>query len=213
MFAGNQLHEINLDRGDHYRNPYPPGFEPIALPEGESGDWKVVCFTLKEDDVGMFNLRLIRDGMWRRIVPPGIYTKLVHKGEGVVMSDTPAEAHEHRSLYVNAKGSVLVNGLGLGFGISAILRKPEVEHVTVIEKSLDVICLVAPTLEENHHNITIINSNAMSWRPEKGERFDVVWHDIWTTICDDNKEQMTKLRRAYGHRCGWQGCWSQEYVR
>jgi hypothetical protein len=213
MLSGNQLHMIDLDRGDHYRNPYPQGFEPVTLPDGASGDWRVSRFSLTEDQVALSNLRLIRDGQWRRIVPPGTYTRLVHSGEGVVMSDTPAEAHEHQRLYHAARGHVLMNGLGLGFALSAILRKPEVARVTVVERSADVIRLVAPTFEADHHNVTIICADALIWRPDRGERFDVVWHDIWTTICDDNKPEMTRLRRAYARRCAWQSCWSEEYLR
>src|SRR3990167_3519990 len=118
MLAGNQLGLINLDRGDRYRNPYPAGFEPVAVAEGKSGDWSVKCFSVTKHDVGLYNLRLIRDGQWRRIVPPGNYTRLVHKGEGVVMSDTPAEAHEHARLLDVAEGRVLLNGLGLGFALA-----------------------------------------------------------------------------------------------
>lgn len=210
MLMGNQLDQIDLKRGDHFRNPYPPGFGPVAVPEGKSGDWKIERYSVTKRDVGLYNLRLIRDGQMRRIVPPGTYTRLIHKGEGVVMSDTPAEAHEHRRLLSMAEGKVLLNGLGLGFAMSAILRKPEVEHVTVIEKASDVIKLVGPTFTSEC--VEIINADALEWRPKKGQDFNVVWHDIWTDICVDNKPQMTKLRRAYARRCGWQACWSAEYL-
>lgn len=33
MNAGNQLHLVDLERGD-YRNPYPKGFGPVTVPEG-----------------------------------------------------------------------------------------------------------------------------------------------------------------------------------
>lgn len=208
----NQLHQIDLRRGDHYRNPYPEGFGPVAIPEGSRGGWVVKRFSVTENNIGLYNLRLIRDGQRRRIVPPGTYTKLIHEDEGVVMSDTPAEAYEHLSLYVNARGSVLLNGLGLGFALSAILSKTSVDQVTVVEKSIDVIHLVAPSFNDDTR-VTIINDDAMTWRPEKGRRFNAVWHDIWTEICSDNKVQMKILRRAYAHRCDWQGCWSSEYLK
>jgi hypothetical protein len=200
------LHSFDLTH-----NPYPTGFGPVSIPEGESGDWKVVRYTVTETDAMMFNLRLARDGQRRRIVPPGTYTKLIHKGEGVVMSDTPAEGWEHQDLYRQARGKVLLNGLGLGFALSAILAKPQVESVTVIEKAPDVIKLVGPAFAGNPR-VKIIEADALTWRPPKGERFDVVWHDIWTTIGHDNKPQMTQLRRAYARKTGWQGCWSAEYL-
>lgn len=212
VLAANQLHLINLDRKDHIRNPYPDGFTPVDIPPGTSGEWTVSRFVVTEDDVGLSNLRLIRDGQLRRIVPPGTYSRLTHAGEGVVMSDTPAEAHEHRRFYLNARGSILINGLGLGFSLQAILQKPAVTHVTIIERSADVISLVAPTYTADPR-VTVINADAMTWRPPKNTRYGAVWHDIWTTICADNKPTMTNLRRAYARRTAWQGCWSEEYLQ
>jgi hypothetical protein len=168
-------------------------------------------FEVTAQEAGLFNLRLIRDGQSHRIVPPGTYTKLVRKGEGTVMSDTPAEAHEHNRLFTMAEGKVLLNGLGLGFALKTILTKPEVERVTIIEKSPNVINLVAPTFAGQR--VEIIEADALTWRPKKGQDFNIVWHDIWTEICDDNKAEMTKLKRAYSRKCGWQACWSEGYLR
>lgn len=203
------LSVTNIERGDHLNNPYPTGFGPVNVLEGQSREWVVRRFTVDQTSAAMFNLRLIRDGQSHRIVPPGEYTRLCHR-QTVVMSDTPAEAHEHTRLYHKAKGRVLFNGLGLGFCLAAILRKPEVEHVTVIEQSSDVIKLVAPSIIDTR--VEIIHADALEWRPAKGQRFDCVWHDIWPDICDDNKVQMTKLRRAYARRTDWQDCWSSEYL-
>lgn len=205
-----RLDQVNLDSGEHLRNPYSPGFEPVTIPEGKSGDWSVARYTVGRKELGLFNLRLIRDGQYRRIVPPGTYTRLCH-GSSVVMTDTPAESHEHARLLRVANGRILLNGLGLGFCLAAILRKPTVDTVTVIEKCTDVIALVAPHIADER--VTVINADALEWRPAKGERFDVVWHDIWTNVMNsDDKPTATKLRRAYGPRCGWQSCWSEEYA-
>lgn len=206
-----RLQDVDLKAGDHYRNRYSLGFEPVTIPEGVSGNWRVQRYTVTENDVGLFNLRLIRDGQYHRIVPPGTYTRLVH-GSAVVMTDTPAESHEHRRLLRAARGRVLLNGLGLGFCLAAILRKPEVESVTVVEKSGEVIALVAPHISDPRLNI--IQADALEWRPSKGIRFNAVWHDIWTNVMNgDDKPTATKLRRAYARKTDWQSCWSEEYVR
>lgn len=206
----NRLATINIDRGDHLQNPYPPGFKKVHLPNGASGPWAVTNFQLTAADVGLNNLRHIRDGHSRRICPPGYYTKLTCKGKGVVMSDTPAEAHEHRRLYQAAQGHVLLNGLGIGFALQALLRKREVEKVTVIEISSDVIKLVQPSLVDKR--IRIINDDALTWRAPPSWQFDAVWHDIWHIISADNKPEMARLRRRYAKRCRWQDCWSSEYL-
>jgi hypothetical protein len=188
---------------------YPTGFEKVNVPEGKSGNWSIVKFTVTEDQTRLENMRLAFKGQGRRAIPPGNYTRL-NCGWSVVMSDTPAEAWEHLRLYRAATGDVLLNGLGLGFCLAALLRKDGVRTITVIEKSEDVLNLVAPSITDSR--VTIIHADAMLWRPQKGIRFDVCWHDIWTDICRDNKKQMTALRRAYGRRTGWQSCWSEEYM-
>lgn len=204
-----RLGQVNTRAGEHLKNDYAPGFEPVTIPEGASGEWAVQRYTVTDRDVGLYNLRLIRDHQYRRILPPGTYTRL-KRGSNIVMSDTPAESHEHARLLHRAQGRILLNGLGLGFCLAAILRKPDVEAVTVIEKSQCVLALVGPHITDPRVNI--INADALEWRPARGQRFDVVWHDIWTNVLNaDDKPEVTKLRRAYGRRCGWQSCWSEEY--
>lgn len=219
-------------------NPYPQGWEKkVAVPEGVSGEWSVQKFSLNDDRVGLENLRAIRDGFWHRVCPPGDYTRLL-RGRTTVMSDTPAEAHDHDRFYKAARGAVLINGLGLGFALAAILNKKAhplglnllkdderyvVQHVTVIERSLDVLKLVAPTFtgvpwnaklrEMRDARVTFVHADAREWRPARGEKFDVAWHDIWDNICGDNLAEINTLKRAYGHKTKWQGAWSEEYLR
>jgi spermidine synthase len=107
-----------------------------------------------------------------------------------------------------AEGHVLINGLGLGVCLKAVLEKKEVIKVTVIEKSEDVIKLVAPSFQDDR--VEIINADAFEYKPPKGVVYDVVWHDIWQDICTDNLEQMKKLHRKYGRKCKWQGSWSRK---
>lgn len=209
-YRRNQLDDIDLEKNDHFRNNFSEGFEKVTVAEGASGNWKVKKFEVIRKEAGLYNLRLIRDGQRRRVVPLGWYTRLSHRGK-VVMSDTPAESHENAPAYRAATGRVLVNGLGLGFVLQAILRKPEVTHVTVIEKSTDVIRLVKPSVTDRR--VRIVRADATTWRPARGEKFDVVWHDIWSDIDEDNRKEMTMLKRAYGRCAGWQGCWSEEYLR
>lgn len=113
---------------------------------------------------------------------------------------------DHYPIVRRATGHVLLNGLGLGMVLGAVLQKEEVEQVTVIENSPDVIALVA-----DHYRIdprvSIILADAFIWTPPKGAFYDCVWHDIWPAICSDNLPEMIKLHRKYGRRCDWQGSW------
>src|SRR5678815_2245408 len=133
-YRENALHTVNLDNDEWHQNPYPEGFAKSTVPEGVSGEWKVKKYKYSNDNLfhSLYNLQLIRDGRPERVIPNGEYTGLYHNRD-VVMSDTPAEAHENNRFYEMATGKVLINGLGLGFVLQAILNKPDVTHVTVIE--------------------------------------------------------------------------------
>lgn len=209
---GNELHKYDPRESDaHMVNPYPKGFTKVDLPEARSGAWRIEKFT-PGADLGLYNLRLIRDGLSDRIVPPGTYTRLVHDSMGTMMSDTPAEAKEHLPFYKHAHGRILVNGLGLAFAIKAVLAKPEpdwIGTITVVEKDRHVIKLLKP-FTDLHPQITVVHADALGYKP-KGN-FDCVWHDIWLDINADNKKEMAALMRKYRDRTSWQGCWSAEYL-
>ncbi|MBN2302083.1 MAG: hypothetical protein JXN60_06145 [Lentisphaerae bacterium] len=205
----------------------------VNLPEGQSGNWKVEKFTISKREATLYNVNA-----HGRPVREGTYTRLVRNGK-VVMSDTPAEKRDHFEPVYRAYGRCLVNGLGLGMIVSAMLEKkkhrylpgdhvppgkfddkaliPTVEHVTVIEKDADVIALVGLPLKERYGDrLTIIHADAFEYTPSKGERYDFVWHDIWDNICSDNLSEMHKLHRKYGRYCKWQGSWGRdtcEYYR
>lgn len=175
------------------------------IPEGTSGNWQVEHFTVTEDDIRIFNMRCaFQPGGYRRMMEPGTYERLM-RGRHVVMSNTPAEKGDYRWFVYKATGRVLLNGLGLGCVLRDLLDKPDIENVTVIEKSPDVIALVAPHIID--HRVTIIEADAFEWKPPKGVRYDAVWHDIWDDICADNLPEMHTLHRKYGRRADYQESW------
>ncbi|GAI86930.1 unnamed protein product, partial [marine sediment metagenome] len=129
-------------------------------------------------------------------------------------SDTPAEIRDHLEVIRQAKGQVLLNGLGLGLVLRACLLKPEVDHVTVIEIAPEVIALVVPHLREQFGDkFTIHAADALTWKAPVNSRWNVVWHDIFDAICTDNLPIMTRLKRRYGRRCDWQRCWAEDEHR
>lgn len=175
----------------------------VDIPDGVSGNWRVESFTVTDEDVRK-NVR----GLFRpsEYVPAGTYKRLM-RGKVVVMSNTPMEIETNSRFIRAAKGRVLINGLGLGMVLAAILKKPNVEHVTVVEKSPDVIKLVGPSFAQER--VTIIEADALEWKPGKTDWFDVVWHDIWDYITADNLEDMHKLHRRYARKTKWQDSWAR----
>jgi hypothetical protein len=174
----------------------------VEIPEGTRGEWAVQQFKITKRDAlySMFSYR-------ERHPTPGTYTRLV-RGGTVVMSDTPAEIRDLLPIVWNAKGHVLLNGLGLGVALSKCLESDKVTRVTVVEKSDDVILLVGPHFKDPR--VRIVPADAFEYKPPKGVRYGAVWHDIWDSICADNLPEMTRLHRKYGRVADWQGSWCRD---
>ncbi|KKK67269.1 hypothetical protein LCGC14_2955740 [marine sediment metagenome] len=168
------------------------------------GDWMIAHFDVSREGSA---LAAFRDG--GRAPCPGTYTGLEHRGQ-VIMSDTPAEICDHLLFIHQARGDVLITGLGLGVIVKACLAKDTVTSVTVIEKSPDVIAMVGP-----HYacaRFQIIEADALVWRPPRGLKWTCAWHDIWANICTDNLAEMTQLHRRYGRRVEFQGSWCKDLL-
>jgi hypothetical protein len=172
----------------------------VSVPEGSSGPWTIKRVEIPDSLVSRFR---------ERHFEPGVYTQLL-RGRALIMSDTPAERWDHLDFVRAAKGDVLISGLGLGMCLGAVLLKAEVSSVTVLEISPDVIKLVAPSYPDPR--VTIVETDARTWKPEKGRRFGAVWHDIWDDICRDNKPEMTAFNRRFARLAEWKGCWSQDLI-
>ena len=183
----------------------------VDIPEGKSGIWRVERFTVTPQDENLERIRAIASSSSRgRFTLAGTYTRLM-RGNELVMSDTPDEIRDHRGAIYEAKGNVLINGLGLGMMARAVLLKPEVDQVTVIEIDPDVIKLVGKYLiSQFPMRLEIIKGDAFQYMPPKGIRYDMVWHDIFDNITADNLPLMSKLHRKYGKRTEWQGSWAKE---
>ena len=162
-------------------------FRKVDVPEGKSGKWEVRCFVPEGFSAALHNIK--QSG--RGLVAGETYTQLIDHAAGmwsdVIMSDTPAEIRDLHPLREHLHGRLLINGLGLGVALQGVLDKPEVEHVTIVELSEDVITLVAGHYKARYGNrLTIVHADALEWKSPKGAWWDAVWHDIWPTISGDN---------------------------
>lgn len=152
------------------------------------GNYEISHFTVSDKDI-----RARIDG-----IPAGTYTRLTHNGN-VVMSDTPMEQRTNRKFVREAHGDVLVGGLGIAMIILSVQNKPEVNSITIIEKSSEVIELITSQLEFND-KVKIINADVFTWKPEKDQKFDCIYMDIWNWVNSDVwEEEMKPLKRKYCH--------------
>jgi len=203
-------------------------YKVTFLPEGRIGKHAIERFIVTEKDEKLQQLRLANPSSLGRMVPKGTYTKLLRfpgsignatsfHDSVIVMSDTPDEIADHIHFIERACGRVLINGLGLGITLNALLQKPDVLEIFVVELEQDVINLVGPTYLELARvkgiKLELINADALDYRFPSRMNFDCVWHDIWDTICGDNVETMSKLHRKYGRQCARQDSWCRELVK
>lgn len=122
------------------------------------------------------------------VIPAGVYTHLFRVTDStlhleppgtVVMEDTPVELKTHLPFMRRARGRVLVTGLGLGCVVRGLLVNPNVDHITCIEKSKDVLNLVEPYMPKTER-LSIVHADAFEWVAENKAKFDYGWHDLWT---------------------------------
>lgn len=181
----------------------------VRVPAGAAGPWVIEKMLVDEIGAKRFNMIESLHGS-RRMIEPGEYTSLKYRG-AIVMSDTPAEKSDHAEAVRIARGRCLVNGLGIGMVVNAMLLKPVVARVTVVEISKDVIDLVAPHYTELFGDrFQVVHADAYTYKPPICSKYDVVWHDIWGDISAENLEGMRRLHRKYGRRTVWQGSWCRD---
>jgi len=188
-----------------------------------SGEWLVRGRTLTEIELHAAKLRDVMHGTREAdgVVAGRRYINLVHGrppfGGAIVMSDTPMELRTMEEAVRCARGRVLVGGLGLGIVTLAMLAKPEVEHVTVLERSVDVRALVEPRIPLPPDRVAVVTADVFTWRPEAGAVFDTIWMDIWSDVPNSgNVHQMDRLRRRFSRYLapdGWFGCWREADAR
>ena len=182
----------------------------VTIPDGEINNWSVETFIISKKDAEFENMRSVFSSGPTAHYVPGTYKRLRRNGK-TIMSNTTDEVNDHAHFIRMAEGNVLINGLGLGVCLKAILKKPEVKSVTVIEREKDVIDLISPHFDDPR--LTIIHADALEYKPPKNVKYDYVWHDIWDETCLDNLETMATLHRKYGRRAKWQDSWQRDYLK
>jgi len=187
---------------------------PELLPEGELGLAKVRHMEVSQQGSEWSMIRAMVNGHGDSFVPPGKYAQLVVDGM-LMMSDTDMERRSNREVVWQARGHVFIAGLGIGMILHPILENPKVTKVTVVEKYADVIKLVGPTLP-HQEKLTFVEADVLDWKPAKGTKYDVIYHDIWPTISTDNLKEMALLHRRFGQfkaPGGWMDSWKRDYLK
>lgn len=194
--------------------------------EGRLGRLAVEKFTVSAEHETIGRMRAIfNPHRVARFATEGSYTRLVDGPStsntrtsdfGTLwMSDTRDEILDH-SWLLSAHGRVLVHGLGLGVALNMLMLNPKVTAIDVIEISSDVVNLVLPSFEgrEGFEKVNVRVEDALTYKTERGARWDFAWHDIWPDICGGNWDSMKRMHRRFARRVEVaQNSWSRDMVR
>ena len=189
------------------------------LPESQGKVVAVSHRKVTEDDAQYQSVRAAVKGEPHGYTKPATYAQLWVDNE-LMMSDTDMEWHTGvtpvlREIEARPDCNVLIGGLGLGLIQHAIARnidrcKPG--RVTVVEQNTEVIRTIRPTLPGNFV-CRIVHADIFDWQPPKDTVWDVIFFDIWPTICTENLGEMTKLHRRFARRKapgGWMASWRHQ---
>jgi spermidine synthase len=179
------------------------------LPAGKRGRVRIDHFSvsLAESALTKLQQQETPPTVFDRVIEPGRFARL-WVGEDMMMTDTRPERISCLDVVEQARGDVLIAGLGLGMILWPIVAKPEVRSVRVLEKSRDVIALVrrhAPP------GVRIIHADAFRYRPRK--LFDCIYFDIWPHVSAMNLIEMDRLQARYAPSLrpgGWMESWHRK---
>ena len=144
--------------------------------------------------------RELNDWMMLRAMDEPYQATFLWQDDEVWMLDAPSEMNTIEPYARKAKGKVLTFGLGIGFYVYMALLNEDVESVTVVEHSQEVIHLFNTVLRlqfPSNKEITIIQGDAFDYFNEQTlNQYDSVFVDIWQSN-DDGLILIEKLLEQY----------------
>jgi len=176
----------------------------VDIPAGVSNDYEVAHYT-NETTANMWQTYLDMKNESH-----DSYTVLLKSGCPMpIMQDSEAEYNEHKWLFENAEGDVLIGGLGLGMCHQPLIDNPDVTSVTIIEISQDVVDLVWDDCIKDE-TFSLVMGDFETWTPPEGTSYGVVWADTWLV---DNPLKINEYEDAiaenYGDYTDKVGFWGQ----
>ena len=190
-----------MDPERYRNNPY---YKNIKIPQIKKGRWE-----LKTEKYpayrGVIAADMIMKEGFREIPPLGFFKEefefpAVLEDGNEWMTLTPVDLDTSDEAIERAHGKVVTFGLGLGYYAYMVSEKEDVESITVVEKSSDVIALFKEyILPQFSHpeKVKIVNEDAFVYAEYTmpGECFDVAFVDTWRDASDGAPmyERMKKL--------------------
>jgi hypothetical protein len=183
---------------------------PCRIPDSRFGDWSIRTVEISpHESAELFELQAtLGADQYIAFTPPGQYKFLGYPRFDAVMNDTYAELALHERFVKAVTGKVLITGLGLGLLPTALLMKPGVTRIDIVELEADVIGLVRPHL--NDERVFIHHADAFEFDPSG--TWDWAWHDLlyWdltvaqsVMLLKDRYAPFAKQQDAWGEGEPW----------
>jgi len=141
-------------------------------------------------------------GYWSEPVLMAGMAALLRRGD-TWMAITPLELESQQIGIFQARGHVLIFGLGMGWAAAATAARPEVTAVTVVEKDPEVIELVAALdpfaqlPEAARSKLRLFEGDALDYRPDLP--VDLLMPDIWLPmVSDDRLDEVRRMQANVG---------------
>lgn len=133
---------------------------------------------------------------------PHGYDVILGPDGSILATSRRDEVDKYLPFVEQARGRVLLTGLGLGVLLKWLLRLPSVEHVTVVEILPELVAdgLVAFAGER----CEFVLADAYTWTPRT--RFDMAYHSVWHLWDLDTILEMAAIMDHYQPFCDYQEC-------
>lgn len=179
-----------LDKTKYENNPY---YKNIKLDNLKDGSWEIKIEEYKPYQAVICDDMIINED-FSEVPPLGFFTEsfsfpAILENGNEWMTLTPVDLDTCEEAIAAARGRVVTFGLGLGYYAYMVAQKEDVESVTVVELSADVIKLfkthILPKME-NGHKIRIVNADAFEYAENvmPSENFDLAFVDTWRDASD-----------------------------
>lgn len=179
-----------LNKDKYENNPY---YKNIKLENIKDGNWEIRIEEYKPYQAVICDDMIIKDD-FTEIPPLGFFTEsfsfpAILENGNEWMTLTPVDLDTCDDAIAKAHGKVVTFGLGLGYYAYMAAQKDEVESVTVVELSSEVINLfnkhILPKMS-NAHKIKIVNADAFEYAEKvmPNEDFDLAFVDTWRDASD-----------------------------
>jgi hypothetical protein len=108
----------------------------------------------------------------------------------VMMTNNEFEMESNKKFIDNAKGDVIIFGLGLGLIVYPLLKDDDVNSITIIEMDKELIEQTSYLFSESDikSKLSFINCNAFQY--EDNKKYDTIYFDIWSLINEEAFKEM-----------------------